>query len=229
MFRRLFVLIFLLLIAGIIFLWLIKAPLMSRYLTKEMGVPVSVRTISMWPSMTTIRQFRISNPSGYPSRTAFEVDRTRVEYRWKALNANPHEIDLITLDDVFLYIFIKDASGKDNNWADIGAGMPERKERQGEGVLIHKLVLKNMTVKTEGPGAKALGVEGVQHFNQMEFEEIDSKEGFPTKELVSKIFQGAGLRQFIERFVNPTQQLQKVINNPFKVFGKLEAEEKKSP
>lgn len=229
MFRKLCVLIILILIAAVIFLWLIKAPLMSRYLTREIGVPVSVRTISMWPSVTAIRDFRIFNPSGYHSPTAFEVAQTKVEYRWKALNANPHEIDLITLDNVFLYIYIKDSSGKDNNWTDIGARMPERKESRGAEVLVHKLVLRNMTVKTEGPGAKTLGIAGVQHFDQMEFDEIDSKEGFPTKELISKIFQGAGLRQFIERFVNPTQQLQKIINNPFKVFGKREAEEVKSP
>jgi hypothetical protein len=178
----------------------------------------------MWPSVTTIRNFRIFNPSGYPTAAAFEVDQTRVEYRFNALKGNPHEIDLITLNDVFLNIFIKDSSGKDNNWADIGSRMPERKESKGAEVLIHKLILRNMTVKTEGPGARALGIAGVQHFDKMEFEEIDSKEGFPTKELVSKIFQGAGLRQILDKFLNPTKQIEKIINNPFKMFGKREIE-----
>lgn len=88
-------------------------------------------------------------------------------------------------------------------------------------VVVHKLILRNMTVTTEGPGAKKLGVAGTQHFAQMEFDEIDSKDGFPTKELISKIFQGAGLRLFIERFINPTNQIKKALN-PWNIFGEAD-------
>ena len=42
---------------------------------------------------------------------------------------------------------------------------------------------------------------------------------FPTKERISRIFQGAGLKMFIEKFLNPTQQIQKVLQNPLKLFG----------
>lgn len=217
--KRFFVLLGLIVIAAIVFIWLVKAPIMSNYLTKKLGVPVKVRSISMWPNETTISHFRISNPPGYKTRTAFEVDKTRINYRWSALNANPIEIDLITLDDVFLNIHINNDSGKDNNWADIGSGMP--KGPRDREVVVHKLILRNMTVKTEGPGAKKLGVAGTQHFAQMEFNEIDSKDGFPTKELIEKIFQGAGLRLFIERFINPTNQIRKALN-PWNIFGEAE-------
>ncbi|MBU6446183.1 MAG: hypothetical protein KGQ49_02155 [Verrucomicrobia bacterium] len=214
--KRLLILLCLIVVGVFVFLWLIKAPIMSRYLTQKMGVHVRVRSISMWPSVTTIREFSIANPHGYKTRTAFLVDKTRVEYVWHNLAANPHEINLITLNDVFLNIYINDASGKDNNWADIGANMPEKTGDQE--VIVHKLILRNLTVKTEGPGAQTLGVAGTQHFDQMEFDEIDSRNGFPTKELIAKIFQGAGLKQFIDRFLNPTNQIKKVIN-PWNIFG----------
>lgn len=216
MFKHGWKLVGLLVVAALLFLWLIKAPIMSTYLTNKLGIAATVRTISMWPKETTIRHFRIENPHRYRTRTAFEVDKIKIAYRWGALTGRPSEIDLITLDDVFLNIYINNVSGSDNNWAAIGAQMPERKG--GREVVVHKLILRNMTVQTEGPGAKSLGVSGTQHFDQMEFDEIDSREGFPTKELISRIFQGAGLRKYLEKFLNPTERIKEALS-PFKIFG----------
>lgn len=223
MFRHGWKLIGLIIVAAFVFLWLIKAPIMSSYLTKKMGINVTMRSISMWPKTTTIRHFRIANPPGFRTSSAFEVDKTQVNYRWAALTSEPSEIDLITLDDVFLNIEIR-SSPSDNNWAAIGAQMPERK--RGKEVVIHKLVLRNITVKTEGAAAKKLGIAGTQHFDQMEFDEIDSRDGFPTKELIRRIFQGAGIRQYIENLLNPAQQIKNTLEKPFKLFGNKEALEK---
>ncbi len=217
MFRHGWKLIVLIIIAAFVFLWLIKAPIMSSYLTKKIGVDVTVRRISMWPSVTTILDFRIANPYGFQSRNAFKVEQTKINYRWSALSNQPSEIDLITLDNVTLNIEILNGSPSNNNWTAIGAQMPPRKGNNE--VVIHKLILRNMTVNTSGPGANKLGVAGTKHFDQMEFDEIDSRYGFPTKELISRIFQGAGLKMFIEKFLNPTQQIQKVLQNPLKLFG----------
>lgn len=226
MFRNGWKLIGLIIVAAFVFLWLIKAPIMSSYLTKKIGVNVSMRTISMWPKETIIRHFKIANPSGFRSSTAFEVDKTRINYRWPALTSQPSEIDLIVLDGVFLNIEIR-SGPSDNNWTAIGAQMPERKG--GKEVIIHKLILRNMTVKTEGTGAKKLGVSGTQHFDQMEFEEINSRNGFPTKELISRIFGGAGLRKYIENLLNPTQQIKDALQKPFKLFGKKAAPVSQGP
>ncbi len=204
-----------LVVAILVFLWLIKAPVMSVYLSSKLGVTTTVRMISMWPSETTIRYFRIANPEGYGLRSALTAKKVKLNYSWGALTGNPREIDLITLDNVHLNIDIKNLS--DNNWATIGARMPDtRKSRE---VIVHKLVLTNMTVKVEGAGAKGLGIQGTRHFDQMEFNEINSKDGFPTKELVSKIFQGAGLERILQDFLNPIRQIKDVLN-PFNLFGK---------
>lgn len=218
MFKYGWTLILLIIVAAAVFLWLIKAPIMSSYLTKKMGVPVTVRSISMWPDETNIHHFRISNPHGFYSRTALQVDKTQVRYKWKSLTNEPSEIDLITLDGVVLNIDLRKGA-KDNNWSALGAHMPPR-ERNHE-VIIHKLVLRDMTVNTEGPGAKKLGVAGTKHFDQMVFDEIDSREGFPTKELVSRIFEGAGLMQYIQNFLNPIERVKGAVN-PFNLFGENE-------
>jgi len=217
MFRHGWKLIVLIIIAAFVFLWLIKAPIMSSFLSSKMGVHVNVRSISMWPNETTIRDFRIGNPHGFRSNTAFLVDLTKINYRWGHLAHDPSEIDLITLDGVTLNIEIINGSGSQNNWSLIGEQMPERKTEKE--VIVHKLVLRNMTVNTSGPGAKKLGVEGTQHFDQMEFDEIDSRHGFPTKELIAKIFQGAGIRKYIENLLNPTKRIEDTLRKPFKMFG----------
>ncbi len=214
-----------LIIVGVIAaIWCIKAPIMSSYLTKKLGLEVSVRNISIFPTEIDMKYFKIENPSGFSSRTAFEVEKTKVKYRWSALTHSPSEIDLITLDNVALNIEIRKGGTSDNNWAEIGSYMPKRKsDRQ---VVVHKVIVRNLTVTTEGVGANTLGVAGIKHFDQIEFDEIDSREGFPTKELINQIFEGAGLKIFIQKFVNPTQQIQKALN-PFHIFGTKE--QKKAP
>lgn len=207
------------LIAVLIFLWLLKAPVMSTYITSKLGVPITVRTISLWPHSTKIGHFRIANPEGYRPSSALVIDKTVISYTWPALTGYPHVIDLITLKGVTLNIYLNNSSGKDNNWTDIGAQMPST--RDSREVLVKKLVLYDMTVNVAGPGAKTLGVAGTKHFDQMEFENIDSKTGFPTKELIANIFQTTGFQQFIQLFLDPVKTFQRVLN-PFNLFGQKE-------
>ncbi|OGN56420.1 MAG: hypothetical protein A3D96_05050 [Chlamydiae bacterium RIFCSPHIGHO2_12_FULL_44_59] len=203
--------------AVLIFLWLIKAPIMSSYFTKKLGVPITMRTISMWPSISTIRYFRIANPHGFPSKAAFEVQKISIHYSWGRLTSQPSVIDLIEMQDVELTVNLRNLTGSDNNWAAIGAAMPKSRVSRRE-FIIRKLILRNMTVKVTGKLPATLGVAGTQHFDQMEFENISSKEGFPTKELVRRIFHGAGLQKLLEYFLNPTDTIKEALN-PFHIFG----------
>lgn len=215
-------LVVLIVVAALIFLWLIKAPIMSAYLTNRMGVPVTVRTISMWPSWTRIRYFKIKNPPGYHPRTALEVKKIEMEYQFGQLTGHPSVIDEIDLNNVTLNIQIRNRSGSDNNWAAIGAQAPDVKSSRE--VIVRKLIMRNITVNITGAGANALGLAGTKHIDRLEFNNINSKEGFPTKQLVSQIFEGVGLRKFIENFINPAQRIKRTLD-PFNIFGKKKAVE----
>lgn len=209
----------LIVVAVFLFFWLIKAPLVSVYLSDKLGVPVTMRTISIWPKTTTIRHFRIANPSRYRKPSALEIGKTRIHYNWRNVIGNPAIIDLITLDQVELNIVIDSVSGSDNNWSAIGSSMPE--VRHERGVMIKKMIVKDVIVNVSGRGATLLGVSGQKRFNQMEFDNINSKDGFPTKELIQQIFKGAGILKYLERFLNPTQVIKEVLS-PFHIFGKNE-------
>ena len=198
------------------FIWLVKAPIMASYITKELGVEVTARTISMWPKKTVIGHFRLANPHSFREPTALNAKKTTIQYRLNSLLANPAEIDLIVLDGVRLNIDIRSDKASDNNWAAIGAEMPRKK--RGVEVVVHKFIINDLTVVTEGRGAKKLRVQGTQHFDKLEFDEINSADGFPTKELIAQIFQGAGILKYLENFLNPTQRIKDTLN-PFNIFG----------
>lgn len=207
-----------LVIAAILFIWLVKAPALSAYATYKLGIEVTFRSISLWPKEATIRHFRLANPPHFQDRSAFEVEKISLFYRLKALFGRPAEIDEIILDNVVLNIEIKNGDLRNNNWAAIGAHLARHKAEKKE-VIIHKLILRNITVRTEGAAAKLLGINGTRHFDQMEFSEINSLEGFPTKELIRQIFQNAGLMQILEQFLSPVQDIKDALN-PLNIFGK---------
>ncbi|MES2273680.1 MAG: hypothetical protein V4487_05775 [Chlamydiota bacterium] len=209
-------LILLIIVGVIVFFWLIKAPIMSSYLTQKMGVPVSIGSISMWPSQTVIKNFRIKNPRGFKTRTAFEAERTEVDYNYKQLTSNPSEIDQILIDKIFISVEFSNPLGSQNNWTAIGAGMPKEERRNAKHVIIHKLILTNITIEIRGLGL--LGKPQTRQIDRMEFDEIDSQKGFPTKDLISRIFKGAGIQQYIKDAFNPENIIDKVLN-PFKGFG----------
>jgi len=214
----------LLIIAAVIFVWLIKAPLMSTYLSNKMKVSVSVGSISMWPKRTTIRNFKINNPHGFKLNAAFKADHTEIDYDFKRLTGAVSEIDQILIDGVYLGIECSTSDCSSNNWTAIGSKMPKEDKRVHE-VLVHDLILTNMTVDIRGLGL--LGKPTTKHFDRMEFREIDSRTGFPTKELINKIFQGAGMMQYIQDAFSLPQDAIEQFLNPLKKLGGENEEMKK--
>jgi len=202
----------LLIVAGIVFLWLIKAPIMSWYMTEKMKVPVSVSNISMWPSETVIHDFKIRNTREFSHRNALEIDKTTVNYQFSKLTGTPSVIDQIVCDGITLVVECSDAMCKGNNWTAIGAGM-DKPEKHPHEVLIHKLILTNIRAEIYGFGLK--GTPIVKQVDRLEFNEIDSAEGFPTKELIKAIFGGMGIDQYIKDLLNPQNVLKKALPSIF--------------
>jgi len=195
------------LIAMVLFVWLIKAPIVAHYLTNKMKVNVSLSSLSISPSKTLIRNFRINNPRGFHAKAAFKAEEIEVDYRTKALFHEPSEIDVIDVRDIFLSIELKNLTGSDNNWTAIAAKMP--KEESKKELIIHKLVLTNMTVEIRGLGIT--GKNETKKIDRLEFDEIDSREGFPTKQLIQAIFQGAGVQDYIQQILNPQNVIKKLL------------------
>ena len=204
---KLLILIFLVLIAVF---WFVRIPFISNYLTKKTRVPVSIEWIGIWPRETTLRGFKIKNPEGYKMKVAFKAESTEINYQLKNLISNPTKFDQIFLKDVFLGVEFLDPYQPTNNWTQIGKNMKASKSQKR--VIIDKLVLTNL--KIEILGLELSGKPLTKTVDRLEFENIDSAKGFPTEELVQKVFGGAGIGEYIEDVFNPENLL-----NPFHIFG----------
>ncbi len=202
-------------------LWLMKAPILSRYLTEKIGVPVSIDSVSMRPSRTEIHDFKIKNPHGFSPKEALKAKRTSIDYQFGHLFGAITEIDQIEIDDIFLSIILKNLSGSENNWTAIVEGMPPENSHQRE-VIIHRLILSNLNVEIRG--SKLLKLPPSKHIDRLEFKEVSSKTGFPTKELIKEIFQGAGIDQYIKDLLSPGKLL-----NPGLIFGENKKSLEMSP
>lgn len=188
----------LIMLACLAFVWLIKAPILSAYFSSKMGVKVSARSISIWPSTMKIKNFKIHNPKGYKDRTAFQADSIRLFYSWSELTGDPNVIDEIVIENANLDIELDDPTGRSNNWATIIQNMPASPGPDHH-FIVKKLVLKNLKVKISGLGL--MGSEQTKTIEEMELYNIDSRKGFPTSELIEEIFSKAGLMQFIEHII----------------------------
>ena len=214
----------LIVLGAIIALWLLKAPIMSSYLSKKMGVDVSILGITMRPSAAKIYRFKISNPMRFKSRTAFSAKEIFMQYTFGQLFATPTVIDLIELNEIFLGIEFSNPLGTQNNWTAIAAKMPERKSK-GEGVLIRKLVLNDIDIEIKGMGLDAItGSTQKKHIARLEFNNINSNEGFPTEQLIQAVFGSAGLKDYIKNLFSPSNTIKDAVQPFFKLFGQQNEE-----
>lgn len=202
--------IFLVVIGSVIFLWIVKAPVMSSYLTKKMGVDVSMSRISLWPSETKIYKFKVKNPRGFKTKAAFEAKEIILDYEAKKLLKDPAEIEEIAINSAFLSIEFSNPLGTKNNWTAIAEKMP--KEKGKKEVVIHKLILNDLTVAISGLGLS--GGSQTKKIPRLEFDEINSKKGFPTELLIKAIFQSAGIDQYIKDAFDPKNLLDQFLS-PF--------------
>jgi len=176
-------------------LWLLEAPFVSSYLSRTLGMRVSVATVFIGPSEIKMKKFKISNPYKYRERYALKAKSILSSYQWKNLTSNPRIIDQIEIDQIKLAIEFSNALGTQNNWADLISKIPKKKEHAKE-VIVSKLILTNVTVNVVGMGFLAKGE--TRTIDRMEFANVSSKEGFPTNELISQIFGRANLMQYIK-------------------------------
>ncbi|HEY4255269.1 MAG TPA: hypothetical protein VGM34_02855 [Chlamydiales bacterium] len=206
---RIFKIVLLLIIAALVFLWLIKASLASSFLTDKMKVPVSLRSLAISPSEMLIEEFKIRNPRGFKMKDALKAEEIQVKYGWKKLFHNPSEIDVIEVKDIFLDVELSNATGTQNNWTAIGANIPSS-DKPARELIIHKLILSNLTAEIRGVGGSQTPI--VRKLDRLELDEIDSREGFPTKQLISAIFKGVGMEMYIKELINPQNIIKKALS-----------------
>jgi len=71
-------------------------------------------------------------------------------------------------------------------------------------VIVRKLILSDLHVEIRGAESNPfIKVPPRKYIKRLEFRNVSSKKGFPTKELIRAIFQGAGIEQYIKEIFSP--------------------------
>ena len=205
--KRGWMLILYIIIGAVGFVWLVKVPVLSYCLTKELRVPILIDWVSIWPSESIIHGFKIENPKDLLSLPALEVKETTLHYQLKTFFADPVEIDEIVLDTVVLRIDLPKEGESQNNWEVIGNDMKERTSVRS--FKIHTLIVNNLNIVIQD--SKVSGRTSNSHIDHLEFHDINSDQGFPTEQMLHQIFGGAGLENYIQDVFNPIQLIEDIV------------------
>lgn len=171
------------------FIWLVKVPILSKYLTNKLRQQVSIEWVSIWPSETTIRDLKISNPQGFTSRFALEINTVHLAYQFNQLISNPSIIDLIECDSLVLNIeFLQPENGL--NKSVIINDLMEGTLRS-ESIQLRKLILTNVDIVIRGRDGSEQII--TQHLDRLEWDDIKTERGLLVKELIRRVFESADL------------------------------------
>lgn len=217
--------IFAILILGITaaaaYVWIARADLAARFLSKGMNVPVTIQSLDLSTNEATINNLWIGNPPKSKTDTAFSSRTIQIEASLKELRGDPLTIKLIELKNIAVGIekYSKDSS--DNNWAHIlSDGHPSKK--QDRNYLIETLILKNLTVSVTDADGKTKQYPTIA---RMEFHNISNETGFPVSEIEKAIFKLVMKELFKQYAVDllksfDPNQVINAPNNPLKWFSK---------
>ena len=109
-----------------------------------------------------------------------------------------------------LRIDLESTADASNNWVALGKRIPQSKK--GGHVIIKKIILTNLNINVH---EASLFTGPVQtHFDRLEFDNIESENGFPTAAVIQMIFENSGMGNFVEELFGPNGIL-----FPLKLFG----------
>jgi len=201
-------------IALVIAVFLLSAPIISSYLSHKLGVNISMGSVRVSSSGMKVTKFKINNPIGARTNTALSAKKVNVDYQWGELRSDPGVIEDIELDDVFLGIELYNSSGSRNNWSQILATVDDNQDKDAKEMIIKRLVIKNLSVNVRGKGIFS-SWQKIKEIPRLEFRNISSKEGFPTEKLIEQIFDEANLGTYIKELIKqPVKVIDKVLS-PF--------------
>ncbi|MBN2478737.1 MAG: hypothetical protein JXA94_00760 [Parachlamydiales bacterium] len=197
-------------VALILFLWIIKAPIMSAYLSSKLKANGSFSSVKLSSSKMTIGGLKIFNPRGSKNKYALTTKQIIVNYSLKKLFSSPSIIDSIVVEDSQLNIECSNPLCTQNNWTIIAKNISkmEKSKKEGKEVIVSTLTLQNLDVEVMGLGLDFTKKKNI-HKSNLTFKNISSKQGFPTQQLIKAIFKSADLQDYLKGILDLPKVLEK--------------------
>ena len=186
------------------FAWSFVPGMISRGLSKKMGVPVTITSIGITPWSITASNFIIYNPRGSLMSKALVVKSTKIKAPITRYFKDAIVIDQVDLNNVFLGLEFNKPLSRDGNWTTImsryksASRAASKKGKKEKPVLIKRLIIRNMDIWIafrDNPSAGAKQLKGIKY---MEFKNVSSKSGLPIDEITQQVI-GAMLLEVFQR------------------------------
>lgn len=165
--------------------WTNRENILAHFMSRQLRVPVSIRTLDISKTSAEITRMWIGNFPKSQTSTSFTAETLRLDATLDQIFGNPVTIEQIDINDIFVGIEFYDANGNDNNWGRILHENGQKKRHSRE-YLIRTLILRNLTVELTQANGK---VKRYPTIKQMEFHNISSASGFPVEEIEKAIFE----------------------------------------
>ena len=196
----------------IIVLWVIKTPIAASYLSAKLKTDVSISNIGFSSNRIMLNNFSIKNPKKMKSKYAFIAKKIEINYSFSKFFSSPSIVDSILVKDINLNIECENPLCTKNNWTSLVVKVndEEQKKRSKNELIIKKLVMSNMDVQIAGLGFPVTKTKKT-NIAHIEFNNVSSKKGFPTQQLIAAIFRSAGLKDYLKGFLDTKGMIENII------------------
>jgi hypothetical protein len=187
---------FFLIILIIAVLWAIKTPIAASYLSWKLKTPVSISKVSIGSTQMIIEDFKLKNLKKTKSKYALIAKKIIINYSISEYFSTPSFVDKILMRDVNLNIDCDNPSCTKNNWTTIALNINEKEKKDSKELIIKNITVENMDIQINE--LELQNKISTTHIAEMQFNNISSKKGFPTKQLIAAIFRSAGLKEYLK-------------------------------
>ncbi|HPE85224.1 MAG: hypothetical protein KDK44_00520 [Chlamydiia bacterium] len=194
------------------FAWSFVPGMVSRELTKKMGVPVTVGSIGLSPWSLTVSNLVIANPAGSMMKRALVVKTIDVKAPITRYFQDKIVIDEVDLNNIVLGLEFNKPLSRDGNWTTImnnyqrASRSQSKKDQKEKPVLVKRLIIRNMDIWIAFRDNPQGGVKRLKGIKYMELKNISSKKGIPIDEITQQVigemllevFQREGIQNMLQ-------------------------------
>lgn len=197
------------------FAWSFVPGMVSRDLTRKMGVPVTVGSIGLSPWSITASNLVIGNPRGSMMRKALAVKAIKIKAPISRYFKKKVVIDEVDLNRIYLGLEFNKPLSRDGNWTTImnnfkrNSRAAARRGDKNKPVLIKRLIIRNMDIWIAFRDNPRGGVKRLKGIKYMEFKNVTSTSGIPLDEITQQVigemllevFQREGIQNMIQGII----------------------------
>lgn len=191
---------------ALLIVWTMLPILVSKELSKQAQVPVSMEALQISSSSIHINKLKVGNPPSYTLPKALTVNTIQINAPLSRYFDPQITLDRLVLDDIYVGLEFDSKNSKQGNWSTImGHLNGEEPQNSQKNVLIKKLILTNLSIELAYRDGSA-PPKKLQKISRIELDNVSSEGGIPSsvimkivmREALHNIFSKEGLQNMIQ-------------------------------